>query len=167
VALAGAAGLIGAALAQVAGARINTTRSIPVGLYWVSGAPADKGAYVLVCPPPAAVFEQARERGYLGAGYCPGGYGYLMKRIVATEGDVVAVSGEGVWVNGALLPASAPRTVDAGGRALPRFRTDAHTLGAADVLLMSAGRPTAFDARYFGPLPRGQIQTVVSPLLTW
>jgi hypothetical protein len=34
-----------------AGARINTTKSIPVGLYWTSSAPVEKGAYVLFCPP--------------------------------------------------------------------------------------------------------------------
>ena len=44
------------------GARINTTRSIPIGLYWTSGAPVEKGAYVLFCPPPhfnEGVFEVA------------------------------------------------------------------------------------------------------------
>jgi conjugative transfer signal peptidase TraF len=167
VALAGAAGLIGAALAQAAGARINTTRSIPVGLYWVSGAAVAKGAYVLVCPPPAAVFEQARERGYIGAGYCPGGYGYMMKRVMAAKDDDVAVSDEGVRVNGVLLPLSAPRAVDAGGRSLPRFQADRYTLGAAELLLMSDVSGTSFDGRYFGPINRSQIQTVVSPLITW
>ncbi|MES2568793.1 MAG: conjugal transfer protein TraF, partial [Verrucomicrobiota bacterium] len=34
-----------------AGARINTSKSIPVGLYWTSNSPVEKGAYVLLCPP--------------------------------------------------------------------------------------------------------------------
>jgi type IV secretory pathway protease TraF len=33
-----------------AGARVNTTKSIPVGLYWTSSAPVEKGAYVLLVP---------------------------------------------------------------------------------------------------------------------
>jgi conjugative transfer signal peptidase TraF len=167
VALAGAAGLAGAALADAAGARINTSRSIPVGLYWVSGAAVEKGAYVLVCPPPGAVFDEARRRGYLGAGFCPGGYGYLMKRLVAVRGDEVAVSDAGVWVNGELLPASAPRAADGAGRGLPRWRTELTPLGEAEVLLMADARRTSFDARYFGPLPRAQIEAVLVPVLTW
>jgi conjugative transfer signal peptidase TraF len=167
VALVGAAGMAGAALVYAAGARINTTKSIPVGLYWVSSAAVEKGAYVLFCPPPVPVFNEARARGYIGAGFCPSGYGYMMKRILAAKGDHVAVSGEGVRVNGELLPLSAPRTVDAGGRALPRFQTDHYTLGVAEVLLMSDVSRTSFDARYFGPVNRSQIQTVVSPVFTW
>ena len=167
VALAGAAGMVAAALAWAAGARINTTRSIPLGLYWVSGAPLARGAFVLVCPPKAPVFDAARARGYLGAGFCPGGYGYLMKRILATQGDVVTVSDEGVRVNGALLPSSAPRAMDGAGRALPRVRSEPYALGASEVLLMSDASRTAFDARYFGPLPRAQIQAVLAPVLTW
>lgn len=167
VALAGAAAMAVAALAQAAGARINTTRSVPLGLYWVSDAAAEKGAYVLVCPPQGPVFDEARARGYIGAGFCAGGYGYLIKRIAATGGDAVAVSEAGVRVNGALLALSAPRAVDAGGRALPGFRRDATVLGAGEVFLMADASPTSFDARYFGPVSRGQILNVVVPLLTW
>jgi conjugative transfer signal peptidase TraF len=79
-------GLLLTAVGYAAGARINTTRSIPAGLYWASSAPVGKGAYVMFCPPQAAVFADARERGYIGAGVCPGGYGYLMKRILAANG---------------------------------------------------------------------------------
>lgn len=167
VALAGAAGMVGAALAFAAGARINTTRSIPVGLYWVSSAAVEKGAYVLFCPPQVQVFDEARARGYIGAGFCPGGYGYMMKRVIAAKDDDVAVSDEGVRVNGVLLPLSAPRAVDAGGRSLPRFQADRYTLGAAELLLMSDVSGISFDGRYFGPIPRAQVRTVVSPLITW
>lgn len=167
VALAGAAGMVGAALAYAAGARINTTRSIPVGLYWASSAAVEKGTYVLFCPPHVQVFDEARARGYIGAGFCPGGYGYMMKRIAATTDDDVVVSDEGVRVNGELLPLSAPRAVDAAGRPLPRFQADHYRLSVAEVLLMSDVSRTSFDARYFGPVNRSQIQTVVSPVITW
>jgi len=168
VALAGAAVLTGAALAYSVGARINTTRSIPVGLYWTSPSLAvEKGAYVLFCPPQLQVFNEARERGYIGAGFCAGGYGYLMKRVLAAKGDDVAVSADGVRVNGVLLPLSAPKAVDAGGRPLPRFHATRYILGAAELLLMSDMSGTSFDGRYFGPINRSQIVTVVSPVITW
>ena len=82
-AVVGVAGLMLAAGAWAAGARINTTRSIPVGLYWTSSAAVEKGAYVLFCPPKLGVFDDAKGRGYIGAGFCEGGYGYLMKRVLA------------------------------------------------------------------------------------
>lgn len=40
-------------------------------------------------------------------------------------------------------------------------------LGAGEVFLMADASPTSFDARYFGPVSRGQILNVVVPLLTW
>ena len=158
--------LLGAAC-QAAGARINTSKSIPAGLYWTTTAPMDKGAYVLVCPPDAAVFRQARQRGYIGAGWCPGHYGYLMKQVAATPSDTVSVTSQGVQVNGERLPLSAPRQADKARRPLPRYGVDGHVLGDAEVLLMSERSPTAFDGRYFGPVSRAQLVTALTPVLTW
>ena len=102
-AIAGVSVLALSALACASGARINSTRSIPVGLYWLSSEPVEKGAYVMFCPPPIGVFEDARARGHLGAGFCPGGYGYLMKRVLAAKDDAVTITDGGVRVNGELL----------------------------------------------------------------
>lgn len=159
--------LLVAAGVVAAGARINTSPSVPVGLYWASRAPVEQGAYVLVCPPPSGVFDAARTRGYIGAGFCAGGYGRLMKRVAATAGDAVSVSDEGVRVNGALLPLSAPRTADRAGRPMPQYVAEPHTLTANEVLLMGEGNPKSFDARYFGPIDRAQIVGVVRPIFTW
>ena len=158
--------LVGVAC-QVAGARVNTSKSIPVGLYWTTSAPMDKGAYVLVCPPDAEVFRQAKERGYIGAGFCPGDYGYLMKQVAATQRDTVIVTSEGVRVNGERLPLSAPLQTDNAGRPLPRYGANGTVLGHAEVLLMSDGSPTSFDGRYFGPIGRAQLVTAITPVLTW
>ena len=158
--------LLGAAC-QVAGARINTSKSIPLGLYWTTNAPMAKGANVLVCPPDGNVFRQAKERGYIGAGFCPGDYGYLMKRVAATQRDTVTVTSEGVRVNGERLPLSAPLHADNAGRPLPRYGANGTVLGHAEVLLMSDGSPTSFDGRYFGPIGRAQLVTAITPVLTW
>lgn len=168
----GIVGALGGLLALSAagyavGARINTTKSIPVGLYWTSSAPAEKGAYVFFCPPQAGVFADAKERGYIAPGFCPGGYGYMMKRVLAAKGDVISVADDGVRVNGELLPFSEPRKSDLAGRPLPRFQVDHYTLGAAEVLLMSDVSATSFDGRYFGPVNRSQIQAVIRPVFTW
>ena len=147
--------------------RANTSKSIPVGLYWTSSAPAEKGAYLIVCPHKASVFDEAKERGYIAAGLCAGRYGYIMKRIAAARADVVDITDQGVRVNGKLLGLSAPLKSDQAGHPMPRYRSNATTLGASEVLLMSDVSATSFDGRYFGPLSCSQIKGVIRPVLTW
>lgn len=154
-------------LGAATGARINTTKSMPRGLYWTTSAPIHKGAFVLLCPPPGALFDAAKARGYLGAGFCPGGYGSLMKQVVAQTGDTVTVSAEGVRVNGTPLPRSAPRKTDPAGRPLPRPPPVCQRLSKTELLVMSDQSDTAFDSRYFGPIHRAQVKAVLKPILTW
>ena len=44
------------------GLRINTTQSIPIGLYRITDAPVAKGEYVIFCPPQSVLFDEARAR---------------------------------------------------------------------------------------------------------
>jgi conjugative transfer signal peptidase TraF len=153
-------------LVYAAGIRLNTTPSIPLGVYRLTNEPLVKGAYVLFCPPPAAVFDLAKARGYLGAGYCPGGYGQLMKKVLAVQDDVVVIGTDGVRVNGQLLPLSAPIKADGAGRPLPDYKAS-RVLGSTEVLVMSDSNSGSFDGRYFGPIQRSQIQGVIRPIFTW
>jgi conjugative transfer signal peptidase TraF len=166
VAVAGIAAMFVSGAAFTVGARINTTKSIPIGLYWISNEPVAKGAYVMFCPPQNGVFVEAKERGYIGAGFCPGGFGYMIKRILAAKNDIVVINDEGVRVNGEFLPLSVPRNVDTVGRVLPQFHVDRYTLGEAELLLMSDVSDTSFDGRYFGPVNRSQIKVVIRPVIT-
>jgi conjugative transfer signal peptidase TraF len=154
-------------VAHLAGAKVNTTTSIPVGLYWESAKPAERNDYVIFCPPQAPVFDDAKERGYIGAGFCPGGYGYLMKRVLAVKNDRVSVTDVGVRVNEQLLPRSARRVLDGDGRAMPRYHAAPFTLADSEMLVMGDGNSNSFDARYFGPIPRSQIRSVIRPVFTW
>ena len=166
LALTGLAMLAIGGLGAAAGIRVNTSPSIPLGFYGISAEPVVRGAYVLVCPPAWDVFEEARSRGYIGAGPCPGGYGYLMKRVLGVSGDDIAVADEGVFINGHLQPRSTLRTRDGAGRPLPKI-THRYRLADADLLLMSEASETAFDGRYFGPVPRANVEAVIRPILTW
>ena len=159
--------VLGLVLAHQSGLRFNTTRSIPLGLYRMSTDQIVKGASVLWCPPERPEFDLAKERGYIGAGYCPGGYGYMMKKVLATHDDVVSVTEEGVRINGTLIPASQPSEVDSMGRPLPRFRVMNHVLTSSELWLMSDTNSRSFDARYFGPVHRAHIQSLIYPVLTW
>ncbi len=165
--LAGLCLAVGLVLAHQAGLRLNSTHSIPLGLYRMSNDPIVKGASVLWCPPARPAFDLAKERGYIGAGFCPGGYGYMMKKVVATHHDVVSVTDEGVTINGTLIPASQPFEADSLGRPLPRFRVTDYVLASSELLLMSDTNSRSFDARYFGPVRRAYIQSRILPVLTW
>jgi conjugative transfer signal peptidase TraF len=167
VAIAGVMAMSLAAISYAAGARINTTKSIPVGLYWTTDAPIEKGAYVLFCPPDVDVFATARERDYIAGGFCPGDYGYMMKRILAAKGDTVTVTNNGVFVDGLLLPHSKPIKTDPAGRKLPRYHFKQYTLGSSELLLMSDVSDVSFDGRYFGPVNRSQVKSVIRPIITW
>jgi len=157
---------VGGAMYAV-GARINTSKSIPLGLYWTSDAAVTKGEYVIFCPPQRRVFEDARGRGYIGSGFCPGGYGYMMKKVLAAKGDTVSVTPQGVTVNDELLPYSKPLPTDAVGQPLPRMSDERYTLGESELLLMTDSSATSFDARYFGTVTRAQVKSVIRPVFTW
>jgi len=149
------------------GARVNTTRSIPLGLYWLSERPIGRSEYVLLCPPQIGVMAEAKRRGYLAAGFCPGDYGYMMKKVLAAESDTVAITDDGVFINGVLQPHSIPRSRDAMGRSMPRYQHREFVVGQQEVLLLSDISATSFDGRYFGPVNRSQIQSVIEPIFTW
>ncbi|HMS84592.1 MAG: conjugative transfer signal peptidase TraF [Nitrospira sp.] len=158
---------LGLVVAHQAGLRLNTTRSIPLGLYRMSNDPIVKGASVLWCPPERPEFDLAQERGYIGTGFCPGGYGNMMKKVLATHKDIVSVTDAGGMVNGALIPGSQPLEADSLGRPLPRFRMTDHMLASSELLLMSDTNSHSFDARYFGPVHRAHIQSRIHPIWTW
>ena len=151
----------------VAGARINTTASYPVGVYWEVNAPLEKGAMVIFCPPKTAEFDEAKARGDIGAGFCPGGYGLMIKKIMGVPADHVAVSADGLYVNGRVVPNSKPFNADRAGRPMPHFPAKGYTLSDDQVLLMSDHSLFSFDARYFGPVSESQIRSVIRPVLTW
>ncbi|MEO6823863.1 MAG: conjugative transfer signal peptidase TraF [Nitrosospira sp.] len=150
-----------------AGGRINITRSIPLGLYWLTDTPVAKGKYVIFCPPVSPLFDEAKERRYISAGFCPGDHGFMMKRILATAGDRVEMTREGMHINGKLLPASMPLEADKAGRTMPRYPLDTYTLGKSELLLMSNVSGKSFDSRYFGPVDASHVKGVIKPVITW
>lgn len=148
------------------GWRINVTHSIPLGLYALTEQAVSKGRYVIFCPPDTAIFQEAKRRGYLPAGFCPGGYRPVMKKVMATGGDNVAVTPSGVYVNGQLLPFSQPQLADSAGRALTKSELSGNLLKPDELLLMTDGLATSFDSRYFGLIKTDRV-SVIKPLLQW
>jgi conjugative transfer signal peptidase TraF len=156
----------GLAFADHTGLRVNHTESFPRGVYQrISKAP-ERGDLVLVDPPDAPRFRMALERGYLSPGILRP-FEPMLKRLVAVEGDVVTIDDSGVIVNGRRLENSKPMPVDGDDRPLPVLRLHDHRLSPGEVLLMSDYSPISFDSRYFGPIPRARIRSVVRPVWTW
>ena len=149
------------------GVRVNTTQSISVGVYLKTYSPIKKGAYVFFCPPDKEVFSIAKDRNYISGGFCPGHYGYMMKKILAAKNDVITVNEKGVFVNGVLLPLSKQIKNDLSGALLPLYKVDNYTLKKNEILLMSDVSATSFDGRYFGLVNKSQIKDVIRPVLTW
>ena len=117
----GLAGTLGAVTAAAgAGYRINTTPSVPVGV-WRIGPVGDltRGAVVVICPPDSGTFRLARSRGYLPHGRCPGSYQPLFKPVAALPGDSVTVTAAGLAINGAPIADSRALSRDGAGRAMP------------------------------------------------
>ena len=155
------------AVIKQAGFRVNTSPSIPLGIYRTTTSPLSVGSYVLLCPENKEPFITAQKRDYIGAGYCPGGLGYMFKRVAALPNDIITTTANGMYINGKLYPDSKPFHHDALNRMLPIWHANQTRLKAGEVVLMTQGDKNSFDARYFGPLPQQQIVSVVRPVLTW
>lgn len=151
--------------AQASGFRLNTTPSIPEGIYLADPKPPGRGDLVLVCPPDTAFFRGARANGYLSRGRCPGGYVPLMKPIAAVEGDTVEITPVGIRVNGAALANTRAYGTDAHGNVLPHPKAGRHVVQPGEMWLLSSYDRRSIDSRYFGPLPIADVETVVRPVL--
>jgi conjugative transfer signal peptidase TraF len=159
----GSASLCGLfAITAIAGIRINTTPSLPIGLY-VETDPQSR--LIEFCPSGVAAAISAR-RGYRGSGDYPDGASPLLKSIVAQSGDVVELSAEGISVNNHLLRNTSPLSWDTEHRPLQHFSFGRYIVGADEVWVASSYNKRSFDSRYYGPVPKIDIRAHLRPLLT-
>jgi conjugative transfer signal peptidase TraF len=153
------------AVGEAAGLRINATASMPRGLWRVqAGEPIARGTIVTVCPPDQADIREAAQRGYIPSGGCPGGYEPLVKPVAAIAGDLVAVTPQGIAVDGKLVVDTGPLAEDKAGRPLHPIPIGAYRVEPGEVWLLSGHDPRSYDSRYFGPLPVANVTGVARPL---
>lgn len=148
------------ALGYVLGFRVNTTPSLPLGLYRLTGKPPLRGDTVVFCLEAESFIRLSQERGYLGRGDCPGGLLPLGKQIYALPGDKIGIEGGLISVNGAVLPGSMAKSHDSLGRVLPAPLLEAGTVPPGKALALALQRPGSFDGRYFGLVSLEGLQTV-------
>jgi conjugative transfer signal peptidase TraF len=146
----GTAALCAITALGLAGLRINTTNSLPLGIYVITSDPT--APLVEFCPE-GDFSALSSSRGYRPPGPCPDGAAPLLKPVIANSGDTVAVVNEGIRVNGRLLPNTAPQRVDTAGRPLTAWPPGAYAVAPATLWVASTYHPDSFDSRYFGPIP--------------
>jgi len=157
--------LISLALLLIAmGFRINLTDSIPVGLYRITHQGNLKNAYVIFCPDDRQAFKIGLNRGYIDHGLYCGGYGYLMKKVVAISGDVFSVTNTGVFVNHERIPFSTPKLKDGLNRPLPQWHAINYQLKEDELLTMTSQSEWSFDGRYYGLVHSRQIKGILRSL---
>ncbi len=151
-------------LCGVAGLRINTTQSLPMGFYITGTAP--QANLIEFCP--AEPFASlAIQRGYRDQGNCRDGAAPLLKPIVAHAGDIVELSWQGIAVNGSFLRNTAPLIIDTKGRPLTAWKLGRYVVAPGTVWVASSYNPRSFDSRYFGPIRVSAIRDHLRPLLTF
>jgi len=132
--------------------RINTTASMPIGLYRSVPPRLERGVWVAFCLPEESA-QLGRSRAYLRGGSCPDGSQELLKEIVAVPGDKVVLTHTGLIVNGDSIPGSALRPVDGGGRILAHAPFGQRCVAPGELWVLGLDRRVSWDSRYFGPVP--------------
>lgn len=149
----------------IGGLRINTTPSEPLGLWRIvpltrSVLPGDT---VFVCPPDNAAMREARQRGYLRRGLCPGGFAPLIKTVIAVAGQRVDVT-DHIAIDGVPIPASRIIEKDGQGRSL---RHDRSGIVPPGEVYLHSDFIGSWDSRYFGPVPESGVLGLAQEVLTY
>ena len=162
-----AATIVAAAIAIFGGdLRVNFTPSMPLGIYRLEPLPTsgvERGIFVAVCAPPDAA-DLGRRRGYLSSGPCPRDTEPLLKAVAGVPGDDIAVSAQGVAVNGCLLLGSHPVASDRAGRRLSPWPRGEYHLVKGQIWL-NADNDRSWDSRYWGPAPVADVMARAVPFV--
>jgi conjugative transfer signal peptidase TraF len=152
--------LITFVLFDAADLRINTSASLPVGVYIVSS----NGRFVEFCPDDHGLSAQ---RHYRAEGVCSDGAAPLLKPVVSSPTDEIVVSPAGIAVNGKLLSHTAPLDHDSEGRPLKHWPFGRYATAPGTLWLASSYNPRSYDSRYLGPIRESAVRARLRPLIAW
>jgi conjugative transfer signal peptidase TraF len=143
-------------VAAAVGLRVNTSVSLPLGIYVRTADPAAR--LVEFCPAEPFATESST-RAYRTPGTaCSDGGVPLLKPVVAVPGDHVVLSSEGMRVNGRLLPNSAALLRDRLGRPLRPWPYGEYVVAPDTIWVASTYNAGSYDSRYMGPIRTNQIR---------
>lgn len=136
----------------------NASASVPEGLYFVQpNAPLHVGD-LAVTKLPSDIQNLAAERQYLPRNVL------LIKPVAAASGSEICRRGLAVYIDNRHVGDA--RAADRRHRPMPNWQ-GCRVLTSSEIFLMNPVVPDSFDARYFGPIPRGLSKGRALPLLTF
>ena len=148
--------------AWILGFRVNTTPSLPEGIYQISSNEIGRGDLVAFCLDSDNYFSQlAEDREYLGFGSCPSGLRPLLKHLGGLPGDDLRITDAGLILNGNLLPGTALAGHDSQGRPMPPSLLYEGIIPDGLCLVLSQQHIGSFDSRYFGLVPLESLRKVI------
>jgi conjugative transfer signal peptidase TraF len=142
--------------------RLNLSKSVPVGMYYRTTSTARYAAICLsmeqLAPAVAAGID-------LRPGECPNtGLQPILKPVYeATMDNPIKLAAEGFYVDGKLLPNTAPKKVSLAGKPLTHYDFGRYHYG---YWAISDFSPDSFDSRYFGVVAPQQIAFYAKPVFT-
>lgn len=137
---------------------INTSYSLPVGIYLISNDKNYTKGDIVVIDPPTEIKNFMVNRGYLKNN------NYLLKKIYGMQGDIYTTKDNLSYINDKYI--GTIYKVDSSNRPLPQF-TGKHIIPAGYFLPIADNRPNSYDGRYFGLLNTNVIKFKVYPLITF
>lgn len=142
---------------------VNTTRSVPIGLWWVVDGSLCRGDFVLV---PIGAFKSTDwvpEKVWSRNAW--GERKPFLKRVAGLPGEKVEVGEYGlIRINGTIVPKSSPLSSDRLGRRMQAFTLP--VVLSDNEIWMTSDSERGFDSRYLGPADASQCRKVI-PILTF
>ena len=135
------------------------TPSLPKGIYWINHPDRIDTGMLCVFDVPHNVYGLIKSRGWLPEHV----RFYLMKPLVAKQGDAVEVSAAGLSINGKYF--GRVKQYDSQGLPLPRLYQK-YVLGQGEFFFAST-YGNSFDSRYFGKIRKENIRWVARPLVVF
>lgn len=133
---------------------INTTPSLPRGVYVRTGDPPAVGRIVEFRVPDAV-------RGNLASSI-----DHIIKTVIAGPGDEVDTRNGQVRVNGSVIAGSTILPLDSAGRTVPQWR-ECRRLAGDEFFVLSTRIPTSLDSRYYGPVRASDVVAVRRFVWAW
>ncbi|GEM_PF-414049 len=141
---------------------INVSPSIPYGIYKKVEKYPQKDDYILFCLD-KEIAKLTADRHYVTAGNCAFQSAPIGKKVVAAQGDLVKIDGDGIEINGVLLTYSKPSEYDNLQRRMPVFSM--HRYLDNDEFIVASAKNNSYDSRYFGIVKGEQIKGVIETII--
>lgn len=141
---------------------IIVSPSIPYGLYKKVEKYPQKEDYILFCLE-KDLAKLTADRKYVTTGNCAYQSAPIGKKVVATQGDLVKISDDGIEVNGRLLTDSKPSKYDNLKRRMPEFSMNRYLDN--DEFIVASAKENSYDSRYFGIVKGAQIKGVIETII--